>query len=230
MARLLIHVEGPTEEMFVKEVLKGYLTGRGYSDISPRILGKARLRGRRGGIVGWPTARKDILGHLKEDLTCIATTMVDYYGLPQTEDNGWPGRKNTERSVIARAQSVERELLNDVVAEMGKLFNPTRFVPFVLMHEFEGLLFSDCTALSRAFCRPELESDFQSIRNGFATPEEIDDHAPSSERISELLPGMYEKPLLGNLAVLEIGLDRIRSECPHFNDWLKRLESAASGR
>jgi len=105
MARLLIHVEGPTEEMFVKEVLKGYLTGRGYSDISPRILGKARLRGRRGGIVGWPTARKDILGHLKEDLTCIATTMVDYYGLPQTEDNGWPGRK---KSANRRTRVAER--------------------------------------------------------------------------------------------------------------------------
>jgi len=34
----------------------------------------------------------------------------------------------------------------------------------------------------------------------------------------------YEKPLLGILAVLEIGLDAIRRECPHFREWLARLE------
>jgi Domain of unknown function (DUF4276) len=40
----------------------------------------------------------------------------------------------------------------------------------------------------------------------------------------DLVPG-YEKPLLGSLAVQEIGLIRIRRECPHFNEWLDQLES-----
>jgi len=29
----------------------------------------------------------------------------------------------------------------------------------------------------------------------------------------------------GNIAVLEIGLERIRAQCPHFGAWLKRLEN-----
>jgi hypothetical protein len=38
----------------------------------------------------------------------------------------------------------------------------------------------------------------------------------------------YDKPFLGPLAALAIGLDRIRSECPHFDGWLAKLESRFS--
>ncbi|HEV3200600.1 MAG TPA: DUF4276 family protein [Bryobacteraceae bacterium] len=84
---------------------------------------------------------------------------------------------------------------------------------------------NDCAALSRLIGRLDLESSFRDIRSQFATPEEIDDSvltAPS-KRIEPLLE--YEKPLYGVLAILEIGLPRIRAECPHFADWLNRLES-----
>ena len=111
---------------------------------------------------------------------------------------------------------------------MGAGFDSRRFAPFVVMHEFEGLLFSDCTAFSRGISRPDLEADFQKIREQFATPEEIDDSPETapSKRIEALVQG-YEKPLLGVLAVLEIGLNRIRAQCPHFDGWLKKLESLA---
>ena len=94
------------------------------------------------------------------------------------------------------------------------------------MHEFEGLLFSDCAAFSRAIGLPQLEPRFSGIRNQFATPEEIDDspNTAPSKRVEELVPG-YEKPLLGVLAAMEIGLARMRQECPHFDAWLKKLES-----
>src|SRR5271165_3191219 len=92
MPRLLIHVEGQTEEAFVNEVLEEHLRARGYDSVAARIVGNARLRRRRGGIRPWPSVRKDIVNHLKEDPGCIATTMVDYYGLPQQGMGGWPGR------------------------------------------------------------------------------------------------------------------------------------------
>ena len=111
---------------------------------------------------------------------------------------------------------------------MGEGFNQDRFVPFVVMHEFEGLLFSDCDKFSRGIGRPGLASDFQAIRNQFSTPEEINDspHKAPSKRVEGLVQG-YEKPLLGALAVLEIGLNAIRAECPHFRNWLSRLEGLA---
>jgi hypothetical protein len=117
---------------------------------------------------------------------------------------------------------------DDLVAEMGRRFDAERFVPFVVMHEFEGLLFSDCAAFSRGIGRPHLESGLREIRDQFASPEEINDSpvtAPS-KRVEALVPG-YDKPLFGTLAVLEIGLAHIRAECPHFNGWVRQLESLA---
>ena len=35
----------------------------------------------------------------------------------------------------------------------------------------------------------------------------------------------YQKTLHGPLAVMEIGIDAIRAQCPHFNEWLVRLEA-----
>jgi Domain of unknown function (DUF4276) len=93
MKRLLIHVEGQSEETFVNEVLSEYLLDHGYSSISARIVGNARQRARRGGIKAWSAVRDDISNHLKEDVGCISTTMVDYYALPATGPKAWPGRE-----------------------------------------------------------------------------------------------------------------------------------------
>ena len=131
MARLLVQVEGLTEEAFVSEMLRNHLLASGFSDVGARIIGNARLRLQRGGIRPWPSARKDIINHLKEDTGCIATTMVDYYGLPSSGNGAWPGReKATLLSSEQRAQCVEEAMLSDVAAGMG---DARRFVPFVLM-------------------------------------------------------------------------------------------------
>jgi Domain of unknown function (DUF4276) len=219
MGRLLIHVEGWTEVRFVNEVLRRHLTPH---SVTARIVGNERLRERRGGIRPWPQVMKGIVNHLLEDRACFATTMVDYYGLPRA----WPGRAQSANraSTEEKAQCVQEAMLDDLAGEMGGDFNSSGFVPFVVMHEFEGLLFSDCAASSRGISRPELDGDFRNIREQFPTPEDIDDSpvtAPS-KRIQAIVPG-YEKPLLGVLAVLEIGLARIQQECPHFRAWLNQL-------
>lgn len=229
MDRLLVHVEGETEETFVHEVLAPHLRNVGYTKVSARLIGNARQRDRRGGIRSWAAARRDILNHLKEDPGCLATTMVDYYGLPQTGERAWPGRQAAGNLPFPqKAATVQHALLADVRAGMGAGFDPARFVPYVMMHEFEGLLFSDCERFGEGIGRPDLATDFQAIRDAFSSPEEIDDSpitAPS-KRVESLVPG-YEKPLLGTLAVLEIGLEAIRAECPHFRAWLEHLEERA---
>ena len=222
MSRLLVHVEGPTEETFVNELLWPYLHDRGYSAVSARLLGNARQRSRRGGIKGWDEVRKDILRHLKQDVGCFATTMVDYYGLPQT----WPGRKAAGGIAFAqKAKTVEDALLADIGQEMDGAFNADRFIPYVMMHEFEAMLFSDCEGFGRGIGRVDLVQPLQTIRDQFASPEEIDDspHTAPSKRIEHLVPG-YQKPFMGNLAALEIGIHTICRECPHFGEWLERLE------
>jgi len=227
MSRLLIHVEGETEETFVNEVLAPQLYGFGYTRISARLLGNARQRSRRGGIRGWDTVRGDILNHLRQDRGCLATTMVDYYALPREGKHAWPGRGDAGRLPFpSKAATVQTALHADICSELGDDFDPTRFVPYVVMHEFEGLLFSDCVRFGVGIGRPELASQFQAIRDAFSTPEEINDSQTTapSKRVEALVPG-YQKPLLGSLAALAIGLDAIRKECQHFREWVESLEA-----
>ena len=228
MPRLLLHVEGQTEETFVNEVLRNHLVSRGYSSVGARLLGSARQRMRRGGVRSWRGTLGDIRNHLKQDPQCIAGTIVDYYGLPADGEGAWPGRAAASRmsgTVEQRARTVEGALADAVDEAMGSSFDRRRFVPYVMMHEFEAMLFSDCSGFSLAIGRTDLTGELQRIRQAFDTPEDIDDSQETapSKRILRLLPS-YEKPLMGKLGVLHIGLEKIRRECPHFRYWLERLE------
>jgi hypothetical protein len=155
--------------------------------------------------------------------------MADFYGMPTSGEKAWPGRAEANHvGSSIKASTVEQAMLADVAAGMGQNFRVGRFVPFVLMHEFEALLFSDCKAFGDAIGQPSVAHRFQSIRNGFASPEDINDSpltAPS-KRVEAILPG-YEKPLMGVIGILGIGLDRILAECAHFRDWISRLEALA---
>ena len=217
MTRLSVHAEGQTEESFVNEVLAPHLCERGFRSVDALLLG---------GIGSWKATRQDIVDHLKEDPNSFATTMVDYYGMPAS----WPGRKaGSGLGATGKAKAVEDALAKDVGTTMGPRFDGRRFIPYVAMHEFEALLFSDCNRFGKAIGRPQLAARFQGIRDDFPTPEEIDDSpktAPSKPVVA-LVPG-YRKPLFGTLAALEIGLCRMRRECPHFADWLARLEACVA--
>lgn len=155
--------------------------------------------------------------------------MVDYYQLPRTGHGAWPDR--AEASVLPYPEdtrSVERALLEDIDREMGQNFGPSRFIPFVMIHEFEALLFSNCMVFAAAIYREDLTSRFQNIRDAFPNPEQIDDSPETapSKRIENLIPE-YQKPLMGVFAAEAIGLETMRAECPHFDDWVERLEAAA---
>ena len=121
---------------------------------------------------------------------------------------------------------IEDALLQDVRREMGTNFSPNRFVPYVMMHEFEAMLFSGCDAFGSAIGRKDLTASLQAVRDEFESPEEIDDspNTAPSKRIEAILPG-YQKLTMGIQAAQGIGLETIRRECPHFRDWLERLES-----
>jgi len=235
--RLLVHVEGQTEESFVNELLGPHLMQWGYSLVSARLLGNARRRERRGGIRRWDAVRREIIRHLQGDRGCIATTMVDYYALPASGNGAWPGRARAAGLVSAgaaqRAEVVAADLRDDLGRVMGPRFDLRRFEPYVMMHEYEGLLFSDCGGLAEGLEAPELLPLLQEIREGFPTPEDINDskHTAPSKRIQALMSGLgrrYEKPFHGFMALDEIGLPVVRAQCPGFDRWVGRLEERAA--
>ena len=153
--------------------------------------------------------------------------MVDYYALPQSGSGAWPNR-----AASAGAEAVEAALRECIASRMGGGFDRGRFLPLVMMHEFEAMLFSDCEAFGRAIDRPQVVPGLRAIRDAFPNPEAIDDspEGAPSKRIEALYRDYKkQKPLMGALAALEIGLERIRAECPHFRSWLERLEARAAG-
>jgi hypothetical protein len=151
---------------------------------------------------------------MQHDASVVVTTMVDYYGLPGNGDpaRAWPGRAAAGSLPFAlKAAHVQQAVAADIGAAMGGSWNAQRFIPFVMIHEFESLLFSDCVRFASGIGRSDLYVSLQQIRDAFSSP-------------VDLMPG-YQKPLFGILAALEIGFDSIRSACPHFEQWVRQLES-----
>lgn len=226
MTRLLVHVEGQTEETFVNEILAPHLYQFGYSHVNARLLGNSRQRSNRGGIKAWHAVRSDILRHLKSDQESFSTLMVDYYALPHSGPNLWPMRSQSVNLDFANKASVIQQALHEeICAEMGSNFQDGRFIPYIMMYEFEGLLFSNPNGLAKGIGFDHLSPNFQDIRENFDSPEHINDSPQTapSKRILNLVPE-YNKPLQGVLAILEIGLDVIREECPLFDCWVQQLE------
>lgn len=222
MTRAIVVVEGATEETFVSEVLAPHLSGCGVF-MSARRIGKP---GHKGGRVNFQRAMADVLLLLKGDPQSYCTTLFDYYGLgkgfPRTDVG--PNAKSEDK-----ARSVEQPFHEAAVSKMGHTFHPARFIPYLQMHEFEGLLFSDPAAFASAMGKPELQEEIAKIRASFLNPEEIDDGPTTapSKRVLSLAPD-YDKVYQGNLAALEIGLDKMRGECPRFDAWVSRLEALAT--
>jgi hypothetical protein len=218
MSRVIAVVEGVTEQRFVREILAPYLGQFGIW-MDARLVGKP---GHKGGVGPYPRAKGDILAVLKTDPAVICTTMFDYYAMP----SDWPGCEDARRlrDSGAKASAIENALGHDIVDAMGTSFHATRFRPYIQMHEFEALLYSDIDVLLDMI-QPTNPEPIRCIETA---PEEIND-TPSgapSRRILAIRPG-YNKVILGYLIVQRIGLDRIRAQCHHFNQWLTALEALA---
>jgi hypothetical protein len=219
--RLFIICEGQTEEQFVNEILVRHLAGRGLA-VSAPLIGRP---GHKGGAVTWPRVAEDLRRLLLGDGAAIATTLIDYYRL----DSGFPGvaASKAKQGTVAKAQEVEQAMAGAAQTQMG--FGAQRFIPYVQMHEFEGLLFSDPEAFAAGVGNSRLANPFRAIRQQFATPEDINDHPETapSKRVLKLMPE-YNKPLHGTLAALEMTLPTIRQACGLFHKWLSALEGRGS--
>lgn len=221
MTRVQVIVEGQSEESFVKEILAPTLWP---SEIYlfPVLLG---VPGHKGGRPNYARVKKDVVLQLKQDREAYCSTMFDFYGL----GSGFPGTPlppnlgNVEK-VIRIEQAVKQALIN----ELPDLRPDARFLPYLQLHEYEGLLFSDPPAFAAGIKQQHLRVQFETIRNAFATPEDINDNpntAPS-KRVLGAYPA-YRKVLDGTLAAKAVGIDRMRQECPHFRAWLEQLEALA---
>jgi hypothetical protein len=209
--------EGPTEQTFIRDVLA---PERAHKNIFlyPILIGKP---GHQGGNIKFDRAKRDIGLFLKQRPDTYVSTMFDYFRL----DPNWPGNEKIEGKLTAtkKAEKIETATLAAIEKLFPKLNVSQRFIPYIEMHEFEALLFSDASILADKISVPQDKIDI--ILKECKEPEEIDDGSDTSpsKRITKL-NSSYRKVAMGKSISEAIGIQKIRGECPHFDGWLTKLE------
>ena len=221
MIRVHVICEGQSEEAFVNELLCPTFYTLGIQ-LLPALIGRP---GHKGGNFKFERLFPEIEKRLLGDTDCYCTTFFDFYGLPAS----FPGKKDVsvndtiEQKFIKVNQAITIKLTEKLG---GKVMR--RFIPFIQMYEFEGLLFSDPKKMALGMDKPDLIDHFQGISDKFSTPEHINNSQQTapSKRIINVIRG-YEKPLMGVLAALEVGLEAMRENCQLFDQWLSDIEGIA---
>ena len=211
MTRLCIICEGRTEGEFFKKLLDPHLKTFGIDAYATLLNPGPKQKG--GGNVSVPRLAK----HIRNEYHNVRfiTTLVDYYGFKNI--NGRT-KKQLEKDILKEAKKLSKRNLEAY-----------RVRPYVQMHEFEALLFSDISKFERLgdSWNNESQTRLQRICDDFKskTPEDINNSAQTapSKRLHAIFPG-YSKINDGLLIAEDIGLDTIRGKCPLFDEWIGELE------
>ena len=213
MKRLNIVVEGPTEQSFVNEVLAPYLRNKGVGLITPILIRTSKTG--RGGLVNYHHLYNTIKGLLSNphDGNIVVSSFVDFFRIP----NNMPGYVEAMRSGddLRKVDNLQHAL-DDSIADR-------RFIPYIQLHEFEALLFSNNNGFEYLW-EDEMSLKTKTIVDSFENPEDINS-APETAPSKRLLAinQKYDKVLEGNVIALEVGINEMLAKCPRFAEWVSSL-------
>lgn len=216
MTRLLMLVEGQSEEIFAKRVLQPHLAEYGVFLADPVVLWTKRMPsggGFRGGVCRWEQILKS-LRPLLRDTDAWITTLIDYYGLPD-DVPGYQASLELADKRLAILQLQE---------ELTRQLAHPQLIPFLALHEFESWLFADPDVTATHFGQTEKAAQLANA----GEPELINHgrHTHPKARLSSLFPS-YRETADGPIVLEKIGIARIKAACPHFAAWMTRLEGLA---
>jgi hypothetical protein len=219
VTELFFVVEGHTEEDFVNQILIEHLA---YVNVMVRGVVKVGSGKQKGGMVSYEKLRNHLERMLKQHQNVYFTTLIDAFRIP----TDFPEFQTTNKvsDPVARALRLEQAMLKDVIARTGTRF----FVPYVQLHEFEALLWTDPIELDSSLVALGAASklkELQVVNAQYETPEHINNSPQTapSKRLEQLYSG-YDKRLIGPLVTKNIGLERLRQACPRFGAWVTTLE------
>jgi len=212
---IYVIVEGQTEEKFVKKILTNFfLEFRIF--FKPILIETSRSPHQKykGGLVNYNHIRKDISKVLQNGDCHKVTTMIDYYRLP---DN-FPGKGTLPSgNIYDKVKYLEDCWFSDIGNQ--------KFIPYIQIHEFEALLFSDIKGFEEVF--PQEKEKFMDIINRFPNPEFINDDPQTtpSRRIGSIVTS-YNKKLHGIDIAEIVGIGKMIERCPHFKEWIEKLKGS----
>jgi hypothetical protein len=227
MVRLYFYVEGQTEQEYVGRVLKPHLAGFNVQVMGAVLAASGRRHGHvsRGGGRRYQPMRNDLGRLLRQDGRADArfTSMFDLYALY----DGFPGWDDAEKL---------RHLPRDRVLTLERAFaadvGDHRFIPHIQLYEFETILL--CEPSHFALVYEDSRAGIAALQAAVAaarSPELVNDGettAPSKRILSQFPQYSGQKTTVGAELAHCVGIDTTRSLCPHFDRWLKTLESLGS--
>lgn len=218
--RLNITTEGPTESHFVRNVLFKHLLPYNVFCCHRSVLTSKKYH-KRGGMTTYAKAKNDIQQWMNSDKSDEVrfTTMFDYYALP----NDFPGYDDAQKlsNPYDKVKYIEEEFAKDM--------DDNRFIPYIQLHEFEALLFSNLDVLLLEY--KDKNKEIANLKTVLSqppydnNPELINDKKETSpsHRIIAQIPE-YQKVSSGSLITDLISIEILRSKCKHFDEWLTKLE------
>lgn len=216
MKRIIIICEGETEQEFCEKTLFNYFFSKDIHIFAPI------LKHSNGGVVHWNQLKKQIETTLRSEPQSYVTTLIDYYGM--LEKHHFPGWCESLTIVDKNDRMIflENQMKADVDVDLCH-----RFIPYIQLHEFEGLLFCNIDIFKQLIPSDELLGihELMDVINNNPNPEMINntlENSPS-HRLSRIIKG-YNKIVYGNILAETIGISTIRAKCPRFSNWLTCLE------
>jgi len=207
MKRLIIIVEGATEQEFVNQYLLPYLNTFGIYNVTPIEITTNRQLKKRGGFVNYEHLRKDIIKALYDNY--YVTTFVDFFRIP----TNCPKYSNNSANVDKMQDAINADIDN------------SKFFSYIQLHEFEALLFSDIKGFEYIIDNDDKAiKEVEKIMKKYPNPEDINNNPQTapSKRILSIHPS-YEKVADGNLAIDEIGMNKILEKNPRFKAWVDKI-------
>jgi hypothetical protein len=215
MTRVYLMVEGQTEEAFVRELLMPHYA-RQEKYLTPIIVSTSP--GYKGGVVSYAKIRPQLVRLCQRDIGAYVTTMFDLYALPAD----FPGK----RAVGYPATGSGQQKSSFLEMELAKDVNLVNFIPNIVVHEFEALLFTQPDKFGEWTDDKTVVATLNAVTHAHASPEDINNSPQTapSKRIQAAMAS-YQKTFHGPLIACEIGLVAMRAACPHFHAWLQGIEA-----
>ena len=225
MKYLNIIVEGSSEETFVNDVLIKHF-GSLNIFISARKIktGWDRINNKpaKGGLLKYIKFRNDVLRWIESDRNRTKvwyTSMLDLYAFPKDDQSPYTTLLQAIVDPYQKINALESAIKQDI--------NHPQFIPYLQLHEFEAFLLVEPDRLITMY--PDGKNGIDRLKKDIEnqSPEEINESPETapSKRIIKFLPD-YEgqKAQVGPLVAEDIGLIKLREKCPHFNEWITKLE------
>jgi len=196
MVRLGISVEGSTEVRFIQMLLQPYFANKNIFITPVSMRGNVSI--------------DRAIHEIKKLMYSFdyVSTFYDFYGFKGL-------RKDDDTK-----EGLEKRLIHSISETMQD-----KLIPYIQMHEFEGLLFSSPADMALILQNDAIENWAENILRTFNGDPELINNSSQTAPSKRLMVTPYRKVTHGPDIALKIGLKVISEKCSGFNKWIKQLEA-----